>query len=78
MSLPRLVKAVVFDMGGLLVDTEAVVFRAMARAAEGQGGELPLEVFRRMVGLTNTASDAIVAGHFGAGFDLAAQRPGGS
>lgn len=72
MTLPRPVKAVVFDMDGLLVDTEVVVFRAMQRAAGGFGGEMPFHTFRRMVGLTHDASDAIVTEHFGAGFDLAA------
>jgi HAD superfamily hydrolase (TIGR01509 family) len=70
--LPRPVKAVVFDMDGLLVDTEVVVFRAMARAAAGVGGAMPFDTFRRMVGLQHAASDLIVMEHFGAGFDLAA------
>jgi HAD superfamily hydrolase (TIGR01509 family) len=70
--LPRPVKAVVFDMDGLLVDTEVVVFRAMTRAAGGFGGELPFDVFRRMVGLQHAASDKIVSAHFGDGFDLGA------
>ena len=51
MSLPRPVKAVVFDMDGLLVDTEVVVFRAMQRAAGGIGTEMPFSTFQRMVGL---------------------------
>ena len=71
MALPRPVKAVVFDMDGLLVDTEVVVLRAMQRASAMIGGELPPAVFKRMVGLTNEASDAIVVEHFGPGFDLA-------
>ncbi len=72
MALPRPVRAVVFDMDGLLVDTEIVVLRAMQRASAAIGGELPDPVFKRMVGLTNAASDAIVVEHFGPGFDLAA------
>jgi len=70
MSLPRPVKAVVFDMDGLLVDTETVVFAAMQRAAAGFGGEMPFAIFKRMVGLQHAHSDHIVVEHFGAGFDL--------
>lgn len=72
MVLPRSVKAVVFDMDGLLVDTEVVVFRAMQRAAGAFGGEMPFPTFQRMVGLTHASSDAIVLDHFGDGFDLQA------
>ncbi len=70
MSLPRAVKAVVFDMDGLLVDTETVVFRAMQRAAARIGGEMPFATFQLMVGLQHAASDLILLEHFGAGFDL--------
>ena len=69
MALPRPVKAVVFDMDGLLVDTEQVVFDAMTAAARGDGRELPFDVFKRMVGLPGYASDRIVIEHFGEGFD---------
>ena len=68
MPFPRPIRAVVFDMDGLLVDTETVVFRAMARAT---GGDFPMSTFRQMVGLPNHASDAIVLSHFGEGFDVA-------
>jgi len=70
MSLPRPVKAVVFDMDGLLVDTETVVYRAMQRAAGGIGADLPFATFQRMVGLQHVASDLILIEHFGDGFDL--------
>ncbi|MGZ6039483.1 MAG: HAD family hydrolase [Phenylobacterium sp.] len=72
MSFPRAVRAVVFDMDGLLVDTETVVFRAMQRTAAGIGAEMPFTTFQKMVGLQHAASDIIVMDHFGAGFDLEA------
>jgi HAD superfamily hydrolase (TIGR01509 family) len=65
-------QAVLFDMDGLLVDTETVVFRAMKFAAGALGGEMPFGTFQRMVGLTNAASDLILAEHFGEAFDQAA------
>jgi len=71
-SLPRAPRAVVFDMDGLLVDTETVVFRAMQRAAVAIGGEMPFATFQRMVGLQHAHSDLILIEHFGEGFDLPA------
>jgi HAD superfamily hydrolase (TIGR01509 family) len=70
MHLPRRVRAVVFDMDGLLVDTEQAVFAAMQRAADGVGRQMPFETFQRMVGLPRAASDLIVREHFGEGFDI--------
>jgi beta-phosphoglucomutase-like phosphatase (HAD superfamily) len=70
MALPRPVRAVVFDMDGLLVDTETVVFAAMRRAAERIGREMPFSTFQRMVGLQHAASDLILIEHFGDDFDL--------
>ncbi len=72
MSFPRPIRAVVFDMDGLLVDTEAVWFRAMNVATAGIGDSFPMATFMRMVGLPPQASDAIVLEHFGEGFDLPA------
>ncbi|HEY0650345.1 HAD family phosphatase [Phenylobacterium sp.] len=72
MALPRPVKAVVFDMDGLLVDTETVVFRAMQRAADAIDAEMPFATFQRMVGLQHAASDLILVEHFGPSFDLQA------
>ena len=76
MILPRTVKAVVFDMDGLLVDTEQVVFEAMTAVARDSGQEMPFELFKRLVGLPGTASDLIVLEHFGADFDISAWRAG--
>jgi HAD superfamily hydrolase (TIGR01509 family) len=74
--LPRIVKAVVFDMDGLLVDTEQVVFQAMVASARRGGREMPFDLFQRLVGLPGHVSDPIVVEHFGAGFDLARWRDG--
>jgi len=76
MLLPREVKAVVFDMDGLLVDTESVVFEAMKATARRSGLDLPFEVFIKMVGLPHVQSDLIVREHFGEAFDLELWRQG--
>lgn len=70
MSLPRPVRAVVFDMDGVLVDTEPVVFRAMQATALGLGREMPFATFQRMVGLQHAHGERILLEHFGEGFDL--------
>ena len=72
MSLPRAVHAVVFDMDGLLVDTETVSREAMTLAARLQNHELPHEVFIRMVGLSFALSGKLLEDHFGPGFDVPA------
>jgi len=74
MHLPRPIKAVVFDMDGLLVDTENVVFEAMKAAVGGLGLEMPFDLFKRLVGLPAGASDLIVIEHFGEDFDLTLWR----
>lgn len=76
MALPRIVKAVVFDMDGLLVDTEQLVFKAMQALAPEHGGEMPFATFQRMVGLPSAVSNRILQEHFGEGFDLAAWSEG--
>ena len=70
MRPPRPVKAVVFDMDGLLIDTEAVFREVMAEASQARGLILPDEVFLAMVGLPGRASRQVALDHFGADFDV--------
>jgi HAD superfamily hydrolase (TIGR01509 family) len=71
MIFPRPVRAVVFDMDGLLINSEVVIRDAMMATARDMGVELPNAVFIRMVGLTYAASDAVAQAHFGPDFPLA-------
>jgi HAD superfamily hydrolase (TIGR01509 family) len=71
MVLPRPIRAVVFDMDGLLVDTEVMIRDLMMALAPRYGATMPDEVFQRMVGLPSAASDAVAIAHFGPDFPLA-------
>lgn len=68
--LPRPVRAVVFDMDGLLVDSEAMFRDSMMHVARERGHDLPLEVFLRMVGLPGQSSRAVAIEHFGEDFPI--------
>jgi HAD superfamily hydrolase (TIGR01509 family) len=69
LSLPRLAQGVVFDMDGLLVDSETMFREVMMEVCSLRGIDLPEEVFLRMVGLQKEASRAVAMAHFGEGFD---------
>lgn len=62
------IRAVIFDMDGLLLDTEALAREVWPVAASACGFELSDEVFLSLVGRTRINSDAILRRHFGAGF----------
>ena len=74
MTLPRPVHAVVFDMDGLLVDTEVLFRDAMFGAARAVGLELPPEVFLQMVGMNAQQAQGILTDHFGEGFQIEPYR----
>jgi HAD superfamily hydrolase (TIGR01509 family) len=51
MSLPHAPQAVIFDMDGLLFDTEALYQQAFLEAAERAGYDVPADVIRQTIGV---------------------------
>lgn len=69
MVLPRPPRAVVFDMDGLLVDTEAAYRDAMTAVIAEMGHEMSHEAFLAMIGLPDNTE--ILIARYGAGFPVA-------
>jgi HAD superfamily hydrolase (TIGR01509 family) len=65
MSFPRKVKAVVFDMDGLLLDSERPVRACTLAAAEEIGQPLSDEGFAALIGQPGAATRAALLEHFG-------------
>ncbi|HTI68045.1 MAG TPA: HAD family phosphatase [Caulobacteraceae bacterium] len=70
MRFPRPIQAVVFDMDGLLIDSEALVRAGIVRAAQALGHHFPDALFARTVGCSDTAYEASVREHFGPDFPM--------
>jgi HAD superfamily hydrolase (TIGR01509 family) len=70
MILPRPVAGVVFDMDGLLIDTEVVWRDVQLAEAEAQGLDLPLEVIKSLIGQRWRVNRRILQDHFGPHFDV--------
>ncbi len=61
-------RAVIFDMDGLMLDTETVARLVMQRAATELGHNLDDALFRRMIGRTTADSEALLKGQWGSEF----------
>lgn len=68
MGLPYGPGAVVFDMDGLLFDTEALWQEALLSAAAEAGHEIPDEVYRKSIGIRRSQCGDLFRAHFGQDF----------
>lgn len=68
MTLPCRPSAVIFDMDGLLFDTEALWQEALLSAAAEGGLEIPDEVYSKSIGVRRSQSRGLFLAHFGEDF----------
>jgi HAD superfamily hydrolase (TIGR01509 family) len=64
------VEAVLFDMDGLLIDTEAVYVDALQAAARALDLEMPLEFCHSMVGIASHECNLMIQDFYGDGFRI--------
>jgi HAD superfamily hydrolase (TIGR01509 family) len=68
MTLPYRPSAVIFDMDGLLFDTEALWQEALLSAAAEGGREIPDEVYNKSIGVRRSQCGGLFLAHFGEDF----------
>jgi HAD superfamily hydrolase (TIGR01509 family) len=68
--LKKPVEAVLFDMDGLLLDTEAVYIRAYGAAAGTFGIEMPVALCHAMVGVPTIECEKLIQDHYGPAFEV--------
>lgn len=68
------VEAVLFDMDGLLIDTEAVYIEALQAAARSLELEMPLAFCHSMIGIPGKECDVMIQDFYGQGFAIESFR----
>jgi HAD superfamily hydrolase (TIGR01509 family) len=72
--LQKPVEAVIFDMDGTLIDSEAVYIAGMQHAARILGLEMPITFCHSMVGVPSHECNVMIQAFYGADFDLTVFR----
>jgi HAD superfamily hydrolase (TIGR01509 family) len=70
MSLPRPPAAVIFDMDGLLFDSERLYAQAILTAAAEVGCPMSHDIFLQLVGRSHEVNHAFLLGHYGPDYPL--------
>ena len=68
--LRKPVEAALFDMDGLLLDTEVIYVEAMQAAARTLGREMSLDFCHSMVGVPGHECNLMIEDHYGEGFSI--------
>ena len=63
-------QAVVFDMDGLMIDTEIIYHHAWQQAAADLGYTIDDEILRGLIGVRTDECEAVICDHLGADFPL--------
>lgn len=65
-----MITTVIFDMDGLLFDTESIYFKCYQQAAKEQGFDFPFDLFVTCIGISREEAALFMRQHFGPKIDL--------